>query len=66
MENQELSLKCSCGGTVTVKVAPGQKSAAAECACSRIVLWSGEVVAAPPALGICVSDSVKPLDKFGG
>ncbi len=62
MESQELSLRCSCGGTVTIKIPVNQATAAVECACSRLVLWSrqeSDVAPAPPTLGISVADSVR-------
>ncbi len=69
MEKRELSLNCSCGGTVTVKIEWADESAAGECACGRVVLWSGEKespVKEPAPLGISVGESITSTDKFGG
>lgn len=72
MESQELSLNCSCGGTLTLKISSHDKTAAGECACGRLVFWTRETGPAPVAtpapsvLGISVSDSVDSKDKFGG
>ena len=68
---KEIYLNCSCGGGASVKIPAESNSACTECACGKILLWSGESTAPewndnPPTLGISVGDGAKVDDVFGG
>ena len=67
---KEIYINCSCGGGASVKIATPATTAIAECACGKMLLWSGEAtppewVENPPTLGISVGDDVKSHDAFG-
>jgi len=67
---RQITLVCTCGGSTTVNVEKGADTAAAECACGKILLWSeGETKSEPPAthpptLGISTGDAVKTSEKL--
>jgi len=76
---KEIYINCSCGGGASVKIPAESNSACTECACGKILLWSGEGTATiageatysewndnPPTLGISVGDGAKVDDVFGG
>jgi hypothetical protein len=67
---KEIYINCSCGGGASVKIPAESTTAVTECACGKMLLWSGEAQSPewldnPPKLGIFVSDDVKTEDKFG-
>ena len=57
-------IRCECGGGADVVVAFGDTTAVTECACGRVLFWSGPAEAAPLAFNI--SDSAAAGDHFGG
>lgn len=62
---KEVTLKCSCGGTTTVKIDPDVNQAIGECACGKVLFWSdGNSTESPPTLGIFVSDAIDIKEKI--
>lgn len=55
---------CECGGGAHVVVAFGETTGVTECACGRVLLWSGPAEAAP--LSFAIQDSASAGDSFGG
>ena len=67
---RKIFVKCSCGGGAEVVVDPEATNAITECACTKVLLWSGEAENStwdhnPPTLGISVGDGARAIDKFG-
>lgn len=59
-------IACSCGGGASVAMDEGAKTACGECACGKVLLWTGGAAQSgePPALGISVSDSSTVREKI--
>jgi hypothetical protein len=55
---------CSCGGGADVVVEAGNTTGVTECACGRMLFWTGP--AEPVALSFGVADSSGVSDRFGG
>lgn len=60
---RQIHVPCSCGGGASVNLEAGQTTAATECACGKVLLWSEE---SPATLGISVGDDSGVKDHFGG
>ena len=69
--------ECTCGGGASLNVEYSDTTGVTECACGKMLLWSGEAEKEPqvitagdvgelPALGLSVGDDVQSRDKFGG
>jgi hypothetical protein len=63
---QIIALKCSCGGTTSVPIAPGAQTAAGECACGKLLLWSDQKAEnhVPAVLGLSVGDAAGVTEKL--